>query len=215
MSYYDYLGLPEKGLRWLGNPSHAANTAVRQHELATDGRRWHNPSSVLMLKNKKWMVSALLVIPVSVGGWLIWRYFQPKGLPEGFASGNGRIEGTEVAVATKFARRIAEILVNEGDFVASVPIEGSIALFLAGTALHLFATTSLGIFMGTVARRCHNSGYCSFLCCCRCKCFPAAKPLARVCRRWCNSSCWLPQLLIMSCLLNRSSFAAQGSRQSG
>jgi ABC-2 type transport system permease protein len=34
----------------------------------------------------------------------------------------------------------------------SVPIQGSVALFLAGTALHLFATTSLGIFMGTVTR---------------------------------------------------------------
>src|SRR6516225_3199084 len=34
----------------------------------------------------------------------------------------------------------------------SVPIQGSIVLFLAGTALHLFATTSLGIFLGTVAR---------------------------------------------------------------
>lgn len=34
----------------------------------------------------------------------------------------------------------------------SVPIEGSLALFLAGTALHLFATTSLGIFLGTIAR---------------------------------------------------------------
>jgi ABC-2 type transport system permease protein len=33
-----------------------------------------------------------------------------------------------------------------------VPIEGSIVLFLAGTALHLFATTSLGIFLGTLAR---------------------------------------------------------------
>jgi ABC-2 type transport system permease protein len=32
------------------------------------------------------------------------------------------------------------------------PIEGSLALFLAGTALHLFATTSMGIFLGTVAR---------------------------------------------------------------
>jgi ABC-2 type transport system permease protein len=32
-----------------------------------------------------------------------------------------------------------------------VPIEGSISLFLAGTALHLFATTSLGIFMATQA----------------------------------------------------------------
>ncbi|KAA0888177.1 ABC transporter permease [Oryzomonas rubra] len=36
--------------------------------------------------------------------------------------------------------------------VLSVPIEGSIVLFLVGTALHLFATTSLGIFLGTIAR---------------------------------------------------------------
>jgi ABC-2 type transport system permease protein len=34
----------------------------------------------------------------------------------------------------------------------SVPIEGSIALVLAGAALHVFATTSMGIFLATVAR---------------------------------------------------------------
>ncbi len=33
-----------------------------------------------------------------------------------------------------------------------VPIEGSAPLFLAGAALHLFATTSMGIFMATLAR---------------------------------------------------------------
>ena len=33
-----------------------------------------------------------------------------------------------------------------------VPIEGSRALFLCGTALHLFATTSMGIFLATLAR---------------------------------------------------------------
>ncbi len=36
--------------------------------------------------------------------------------------------------------------------VLSVPIEGSVALFLAGAALHLFATTSLGILLATFAR---------------------------------------------------------------
>ena len=36
--------------------------------------------------------------------------------------------------------------------VLKVPIEGSVALFLSGAALHLFATTSIGIFMGTIAR---------------------------------------------------------------
>jgi ABC-2 type transport system permease protein len=34
----------------------------------------------------------------------------------------------------------------------AVPIEGSTTLFLVGTALHLFATTSLGIFLATMAR---------------------------------------------------------------
>jgi ABC-2 type transport system permease protein len=33
-----------------------------------------------------------------------------------------------------------------------VPIDGSVPLFLAGTVLHLFATTSMGIFLATLAR---------------------------------------------------------------
>jgi ABC-2 type transport system permease protein len=33
-----------------------------------------------------------------------------------------------------------------------VPIEGSVLLFLVGVALHLFATTSMGIFLATLAR---------------------------------------------------------------
>jgi ABC-2 type transport system permease protein len=33
-----------------------------------------------------------------------------------------------------------------------MPIQGSIMLFVAGAGLHLFATTSMGIFMGTIAR---------------------------------------------------------------
>lgn len=34
----------------------------------------------------------------------------------------------------------------------NVPIEGSIWLFIMGTALHLFATTAMGIFLATIAR---------------------------------------------------------------
>jgi ABC-2 type transport system permease protein len=48
------------------------------------------------------------------------------------------------------AAAVALVLVVEG--LLRVPIEGSVALFLAGAALHLFATTSLGIFMATLAR---------------------------------------------------------------
>lgn len=42
------------------------------------------------------------------------------------------------------------VLVVEG--ALSVPVQGSILLFLCGTALQLFATTSMGIFLGTIAR---------------------------------------------------------------
>ena len=33
-----------------------------------------------------------------------------------------------------------------------VPVQGSVTLFLAGAALHLFATTAMGILMATLAR---------------------------------------------------------------
>jgi len=48
------------------------------------------------------------------------------------------------------ASGVSLVLVVRG--ALNVPIEGSVALFLLGTALHLFATTSMGIFMATLAR---------------------------------------------------------------
>ena len=45
----------------------------------------------------------------------------------------------------------------------AVPIEGSLALFLTGAALYLFATTSMGIFMGTIARSMPQFGLLSML----------------------------------------------------
>ena len=44
---------------------------------------------------------------------------QPAKLPDGFASSNGRIEATEIDVATKMAGRIMDELVDEGDFVTA------------------------------------------------------------------------------------------------
>ena len=48
------------------------------------------------------------------------------------------------------AAAVALALVVQG--LLHIPIEGAIGLFLAGASLHLFATTSLGIFMATLAR---------------------------------------------------------------
>ncbi len=46
-----------------------------------------------------------------------WQALQPPGLPEDIAFGNGRLEATEVDVTTKFAGRLAEVAVREGDDV--------------------------------------------------------------------------------------------------
>lgn len=54
--------------------------------------------------------------------------------------------GLVVLVATT----LSLLLVVQGWL--QVPLRGSLALFLGGAALHLFATTSMGIFFGTVAR---------------------------------------------------------------
>jgi HlyD family secretion protein len=40
-----------------------------------------------------------------------------RGLVQGFAKGNGRMEATEVDIATKVPGRLSEVLVEEGDMV--------------------------------------------------------------------------------------------------
>ncbi|MBI2727698.1 MAG: ABC transporter permease [Polaromonas sp.] len=55
-----------------------------------------------------------------------------------------------MALVVLVATLVALTVVIQG--VLHVPIDGSIALFIAGAALHLFATTSMGIFMATLAR---------------------------------------------------------------
>ena len=68
--------------------------------------------------SKQWKIAATLAV-VLLGGWLLlrWAPWQAQGPGPGFVSGNGRIEATEIAVATKLAGRVLEVLVAEGDFV--------------------------------------------------------------------------------------------------
>ena len=55
-----------------------------------------------------------------------------------------------MALVVLVASAVAINFVVEG--LLGVPIQGSVALFLLGALLHLFATASLGIFLGTFAR---------------------------------------------------------------
>jgi len=55
-----------------------------------------------------------------------------------------------MALVVVAACLVSIVLVVQG--LLSVPINGSVALFLAGAAVNLFATTSLGILLATIAR---------------------------------------------------------------
>ena len=58
------------------------------------------------------MVAAVAV--VAALGYFVWKELQPPKLPAGFGSSNGRIEATEIDVATKIAGRISTVLADEG-----------------------------------------------------------------------------------------------------
>ncbi len=65
---------------------------------------------------------------------------------------------TEIMLAKVWSMALVVLLAAAASLVfvvqglLRVPIGGSLGLFLCGAALHLFATTSMGIFMATIAR---------------------------------------------------------------
>ena len=66
---------------------------------------------------KKNLLLAVTVIVVALLAWGIWFKMRPTGPGDGFVSGNGRIEATEIDVATKYSGRVVDISAREGDFV--------------------------------------------------------------------------------------------------
>lgn len=69
------------------------------------------------MRQKAFLFSLIILLfAAGAGGWA-WRWFSPPPLPEGILEGHGRIEGTEIAVASKITGRITRMSVNEGDQV--------------------------------------------------------------------------------------------------
>lgn len=69
--------------------------------------------------NKKLITAVLVAIAVVFGGAFTWGRLRQTGPGEGFVSGNGRIEATEIDVAAKLGGRVQDIMVGEGDFVTA------------------------------------------------------------------------------------------------
>ncbi len=67
------------------------------------------------LGRRAWL--ALLAASAGAAGGVVWWLNRPPPVPPGIAYSNGRLEADEIDIATKFAGRIAAILVDEGDWV--------------------------------------------------------------------------------------------------
>lgn len=69
------------------------------------------------LKNR--LIPLAIVAALIAAGVALWTTLRPAGPGEGFVSGNGRIEATEIDVAAKLGGRVRDIVVKEGDFVTA------------------------------------------------------------------------------------------------
>lgn len=69
------------------------------------------------MKLKTWSLAIIAIAAVSVGGYIYWQQQLADQLPDGIVSSNGRTEADQINIATKFAGRIEEITVDEGDMV--------------------------------------------------------------------------------------------------
>ena len=67
-------------------------------------------------QNKKYVFIVVAAL-IAAGGYYAWQKLNNNSLPEGIASGNGRIEAVEIDISTKSPGRIRQILADEGDFV--------------------------------------------------------------------------------------------------
>lgn len=65
----------------------------------------------------KWLIIIGTVAGMIGGGIFLFDYMNRSDIPESIAYGNGRIEATEVDIATKLAGRLTEVSVYEGDIV--------------------------------------------------------------------------------------------------
>jgi len=65
------------------------------------------------------------LIAAALAGVLVYlQHYRSAPVPEGLAFGNGRLEATEVDVASKIAGRLAELLPHEGDRVEAGAVVG-------------------------------------------------------------------------------------------
>jgi HlyD family secretion protein len=71
-----------------------------------------------MNAKKYWLTSVVALALAIMVAYALWQQRGSSDLGPGFVAGNGRVEATEIDVATRFAGRVRSISVRQGDNVA-------------------------------------------------------------------------------------------------
>ena len=64
-----------------------------------------------------WPFLVLAALAAAGVGAYWWHSYASAKLPDGISASNGRIEAGRIEIATRLAGRIAQVLVDEGDWV--------------------------------------------------------------------------------------------------
>lgn len=101
----------KRAVRWAQRRLKAVSSQIlnRAHSM-------NNTNGLSRLLQHRALLWGLVVIAV-VAGLLAWKRLQPAGLPDGIASGNGRLEATDIDISTRSGGRLRDVLVKEGDDV--------------------------------------------------------------------------------------------------
>lgn len=112
----------ELNKRWFGAVTHVISSITMLAIVLT--------GAALIREREHGTIEHLLVMPVTPAEIMV-----------------GKIWSMGLAVLAASAISLTAV----AQWLLAVPVQGSLALFLAGTALQIFATTSMGIFLATLA----------------------------------------------------------------
>lgn len=103
-----------------GAPEGIAQSLAPAGQAVTATRPATLPAAIPAPRRRRWIKVALAIILLGTaaagGGYYWWKQSQDR-LPLGIVSSNGRIEADQIDIDTKFAGRLSELRVNEGDMV--------------------------------------------------------------------------------------------------
>ena len=103
-----------------GAPEGFAQSLAPASQAVTATRPATLPAAIPAPTRRRWIKVALAIVLLGTaaagGGYYWWKQSQDR-LPPGIVPSNGRIEADQIDIDTKFAGRLSELRVNEGDMV--------------------------------------------------------------------------------------------------